>query len=86
MKSKLGLPQDSGVEIIALNGKRGWWRRYDPGSDGNFGIVEVEAWIDAIRLGEGAKRKLPEGVVVGVVVDEEAKKEPETTEVKHSEL
>jgi protein disulfide-isomerase A6 len=79
LRSKLGL--DSGVEIIALNGKRKWWRRYDPGSDSDFGVVGVEAWIDLIRLGEGVKQKLPEGVVV----DEE--KKPEITgEPKHGEL
>ena len=52
------------VEIVALNGRRGWWRHYDGGgSDGAFGTASVEAWIDSIRMGEGVKSRLPEGLV-----------------------
>ncbi|KAK1957299.1 thioredoxin-domain-containing protein [Colletotrichum sublineola] len=54
----LGLTGD--VEIVAVNARRGWWRRYE----GDFDVVSVESWIDAIRLGEGVKEKLPEGLVV----------------------
>lgn len=53
-----------------MNSRRGWWRRFE-GKDG-FGHVEVEAWIDALRLGEGSKEKLPAGVVVE---EEEARDE-----------
>ncbi|KAK1986847.1 hypothetical protein LZ30DRAFT_746137 [Colletotrichum cereale] len=60
----LGLTGD--IEIVAVNARRGWWRHYQ----GDFDVVSVESWIDAIRLGEGAKQKLPEGLVV-----EEAKTE-----------
>ncbi|KAI1076202.1 thioredoxin-domain-containing protein [Whalleya microplaca] len=62
------------VEIVAVNGKRGWWRRYE-GDD--FSPESVEAWIDAIRLSEGEKRKLPEGVVKEVVAEETAAEEEE---------
>jgi protein disulfide-isomerase A6 len=48
------------VELIAINARRGWWRRYE-GDD--FSQQGVESWIDAIRLSEGAKKKLPEGLV-----------------------
>ncbi|KAB5578785.1 hypothetical protein GE09DRAFT_1281087 [Coniochaeta sp. 2T2.1] len=48
------------VELIAINARRGWWRRYE-GAD--FSEHAVEAWIDAIRLSEGVKKKLPEGIV-----------------------
>lgn len=60
LKTSLGISGE--VELVAVNSRRGWWRRFD-GKDG-FGHVEVEAWIDAIRLGEGSKEKLPAGVVV----------------------
>ncbi|GAD92529.1 disulfide isomerase, putative [Paecilomyces variotii No. 5] len=64
LRESLGLPgDDKGLEIIALNGRRGWWRRYDPGENGEFGLHRIEAWVDAIRLGEGSKEKLPEGVI-----------------------
>lgn len=65
LRGGLGLSEDqTSVEIIALNGRRGWWRRYDASESQDYGLVAVEAWIDAIRLGEGAKSKLPEGVIV----------------------
>ena len=64
LRNGLGLPEDESVEIIAVNGRRGWWRRYDASDSNEFGSRKVEAWIDAIRLGEGSKEKLPEGVIV----------------------
>ncbi|OHF01666.1 hypothetical protein CORC01_03156 [Colletotrichum orchidophilum] len=54
-----GLGLTSEVEIIAVNARRNWWRQYE----GDFDATSVESWIDAIRLGEGAKKKLPEGLV-----------------------
>ncbi|OHX00135.1 protein disulfide-isomerase [Colletotrichum incanum] len=62
-----GLGLTGEIEIVAVNARRGWWRHYE----GDFDVVSVESWIDAIRLGEGAKQKLPEGLVV-----EEVKTEP----------
>lgn len=62
------------VEIIAVNARRGWWRRYE-GSD--FGLQSLEAWMDAIRLGEGAKNKLPRGLVA---VSQEESSSQSTTE------
>ncbi|KAI0881606.1 thioredoxin-domain-containing protein [Annulohypoxylon maeteangense] len=47
------------VEIVAVNGKRGWWRHYE----GDFTPESVESWIDAIRLSEGTKKKIPDGVI-----------------------
>lgn len=57
-----------GVQVIAINARRGWWRHYE-GAD--FGHEGVEAWIDAIRLSEGVKKKLPEGIVA-IAADESA--------------
>ncbi|KAF5021146.1 hypothetical protein F66182_6846 [Fusarium sp. NRRL 66182] len=48
------------VNVIAINTRRNWWRQYE----GDFSLSSIESWIDAIRMGEGAKKKLPEGVVV----------------------
>ncbi|RMD40333.1 hypothetical protein DV735_g4807, partial [Chaetothyriales sp. CBS 134920] len=58
IRAQLGLGQDSDLEIIALNNKRGWWRRY---TEDSYDLVAVEAFVDAIKLGEGPKQKLPEG-------------------------
>lgn len=54
----LGL--DDKVNLIALNTRRNWWRQYE----GDFSLSSVESWIDTIRMGEGAKKKLPEGVII----------------------
>ncbi|KAK3329960.1 hypothetical protein B0H66DRAFT_597513 [Apodospora peruviana] len=48
------------VELIAINARRGWWRHYEAA---DFGHVNIENWIDAIRMSEGVKKKLPEGIV-----------------------
>ncbi|KAI0839243.1 thioredoxin-domain-containing protein [Hypoxylon sp. FL0890] len=70
------------VEIVAVNGKRGWWRHYE----GDFSLESVESWIDAIRLSEGEKKKLPEGLVGEAVEETTAEKKPaETVEVKVEE-
>ncbi|RMZ85055.1 hypothetical protein DV738_g167, partial [Chaetothyriales sp. CBS 135597] len=57
IRAQLGLGQDSDLEIIALNNKRGWWRRY---AEESYDLVAIEAFVDAIKLGEGPKQKLPE--------------------------
>ncbi|ODM24068.1 hypothetical protein SI65_01658 [Aspergillus cristatus] len=66
LRAELGLPgATETVEIIAVNGRRGWWRRYDNSESQDFNVASVEKWIDSIRLGDGKKEKLPEGVVAG---------------------
>ncbi|GIJ84384.1 hypothetical protein Asppvi_003227 [Aspergillus pseudoviridinutans] len=81
LRAGLGLSEDqTSVEIIALNGRRGWWRRYDASERQDYGAVSVEAWIDAIRLGEGSKSKLPDGVIV------EQKEEADKETGDHDEL
>ncbi|KAL4784169.1 hypothetical protein BJX76DRAFT_357251 [Aspergillus varians] len=65
LRTGLGLPEDAqAVDIVAINARRGWWRHYDPSEIADYGLVQVEAWIDAIRLGDGPRNKLPEGIVV----------------------
>jgi protein disulfide-isomerase A6 len=66
LKKSLGLSGD--IVVIALNGRRGWWR-YLEGTD--MSIEAIENWVDAIRLGEGAKQKLPEGIVIAELAVEE---------------
>ncbi|KAI9784827.1 MAG: hypothetical protein M1839_001557 [Geoglossum umbratile] len=55
------LALDAGLELVAVNARRGWWSRFD--GKAGFGGQEVEDWIDAIRLDGRGKEKLPEGVV-----------------------
>lgn len=78
LRTALGLQDSKSVEIIAINSRRGWWRRYSDAE--NFGLTAVEGWVDAMRLGEGAKEKLPEGLV------KEAEAEKPKEEAGHDEL
>jgi protein disulfide-isomerase A6 len=59
LRSKLNLGTD--VELIAVNGKRSWCRHYPKDT---FTQVEIEDWIDAIRMGDLPKESLPDGLVV----------------------
>ncbi|KAL1893723.1 hypothetical protein Sste5346_006224 [Sporothrix stenoceras] len=80
------------VQLVAVNARRKWWRRYEGGA-GDISHESIEQWIDDIRMGEGAKQKLPESVVVKAekaVPKEEKVEEPKAEEpveeVKHEEL
>lgn len=92
LRTALGLDDSKAVELVALNSRRGWWRRYT--NTESFGVAAVEGWIDAIRLGEGSKEKLPEGLVKETQAEPEVKAEDkpqaETEQVKeqveHDEL
>ena len=84
LRDALKLGSDKEIELIAVNARRGWWRRFGAG---DFHLNSVETWVDAIRLGEGAKSKLPETLVV----DEEkvAEEQPAAAENEapvHGEL
>ncbi|KAH6879193.1 protein disulfide-isomerase MPD1 precursor [Alternaria rosae] len=59
--AELGLGSADGVHLIATNGKRAWYKKY---SSSSFGTDEVEQWVDAIRMGEGKKEKLPDSLLV----------------------
>ena len=73
LREELVLKPETYLEIIAVNGKRSWWRRF---SNDNTGVVSVETFIDTIKLGEGKKEVLPERVI----------SQEEVKEDKHDEL
>ncbi len=54
------LSLDSGIQLIAVNGKRAWYRHY---AKSTFTQLEIEDWIDAIRMGDGSKSKLPDTLI-----------------------
>ena len=60
-----GLGVNDGVQLIAVNGRREWYKQFT--TDKGYGLVEVEGWVDGIRLGEGKKQKMPAGLVVETV-------------------
>lgn len=63
---KGALSLGDGLQIIAVNGRRGWWKKLP--TEGTISAKDVteeaiENWVDAIRLGEGTKEKMPEGLI-----------------------
>lgn len=72
IKSKLGLKD---IDVIAINGRRGWWRAVPRESDSlaaeDVNEEKLENWVDSIRLGEGGKQKLPEGLIPEEPAEEE---------------
>ncbi|KAF2435741.1 thioredoxin-domain-containing protein [Tothia fuscella] len=75
VRKNLDLKPSNGIEIIAVNAKRLWWRRF---SGSGFMPNDIEEFVDAIRMNEGAKNKLPESLVTEAPAVEEAKQEPES--------
>lgn len=75
------LKLDNEIELIAVNARRGWYRRFT-NSDAGYGVINVESWVDGIRLGEGSKEMLPESLIVDEEVVEEEKEKP----IEHGEL
>lgn len=63
LRTLLSLPADS-IELIALNGKRGWYRHFDSLAAGSLTTTSIETWIDAIRMDDLAKAKLPDNIIV----------------------
>lgn len=60
LREVLGLKGEGEIEILAVNARRVWWKRYEGTS---YGLAAVESWFDGIRLGEGKKEKLPDSLV-----------------------
>lgn len=77
LRDALKLGGDSTFELIAVNSRRGWWRKYK--AEG-FEFKLVENWVDNIRFGEGEKGKLPDGLVI-MEKDEEKEPAPEHQEL-----
>ena len=68
------------LDVIAINGRRGWWRHLPKtGEELTEADVTEEIlsnWAEEIKLGDGAKQKLPEGLIPEEEVVEEPVEEP----------
>jgi protein disulfide-isomerase A6 len=74
LRAALDLKGEEKIEILATNAKRSWVRRYKLDT---FGVGELGEWVDAIKMNEGAKDKLPESLVKEVEVEAEEVKQEE---------
>ncbi|KAH0283404.1 putative disulfide isomerase [Aureobasidium namibiae CBS 147.97] len=61
LRTALGFSDDS-LEIVAVNAKKAWVKRYSGISDVSHNAIDD--WVDSIRMGEGKKEKLSESVIV----------------------
>lgn len=73
------------TDIIAINARRGWWRKLPSNADTIWDEKDVteeaiERWVDSIRLGEGNRQKLPIGLVPEEPATEESVSEEPVTE------
>lgn len=73
--------KDGYEKLLAVNGKKGWYQQFNPGVEA-FDATLAESWIDGIKMGDGKKEKLPEGIVAEEVVkgESEDKVTEESTE------
>ncbi|KFY43661.1 hypothetical protein V494_01866 [Pseudogymnoascus sp. VKM F-4513 (FW-928)] len=77
LKTALGLTND--VDVVAINAKRGWMRKY---AGDVYTVEAIEMWIDAVRMGEGEKQVLP-GILIGKSPEQVA--ETKTIQVEATE-
>ncbi|KAG9630649.1 putative disulfide isomerase, partial [Aureobasidium melanogenum] len=86
LRSALGLSDDS-LEIVAVNAKKAWVKRYSGISDVSHNAID--AWVDSIRMGEGKKEKLAESIIVEAAEKQTppaAEKPEEKVDVQMEEL
>jgi protein disulfide-isomerase A6 len=81
--SSLSLGSADQVHLVATHGKRAWYKKYTGTS---FRVEDVEQWVDAIRMGEGKKEKLPESLVAGAVNLEDKVGQEEPVQIKIEEI
>lgn len=83
LRDSLKLSGSDTFELIAINSRRGWWRKFE-GED--FDTQSVETWIDNIRFGEGPKSTLPNDLVGSEKEQEASATEEDTSAPTHGEL
>ncbi|KIV91787.1 protein disulfide-isomerase domain [Exophiala mesophila] len=74
LRQDLDLSSEHGLEIVAINTKRGWWRHYSAKA---YNLSDLEGFIDAIKLGEGSKNSLPPSFTAQEPEPEPEQPEPE---------
>ena len=78
LATRLGLGKVEDVMVLAVNGKRSWYKTFDRGASKSSGSA-VEAWVDGIRLGEGKKSSLPEDLLPSATGEAQSSEEKQTS-------
>lgn len=77
VRDALKLRGDSQLELVAINSRRGWWKKYQ---GEKYDSKSIEDWIDNVRFGEGEKGTVPDGLVIGVSEEKQSPSEEEATQ------
>lgn len=78
IRESLSLGAD--VELVMVNARRSWYKRFQ----GELDAAGIESWIDAIRMGDGEKQKLPESLIGEAKVTNEETPAPAAEEAESS--
>lgn len=88
-KIRTAMNLGEGLEIIAINGRRRWWKPLpisgDKVTDADVSEATLENWFDSIRLGDGVKQKLPIDLLPVEPVEETVEDTVEETKVEEVE-
>ncbi|PNS20381.1 hypothetical protein CAC42_5831 [Sphaceloma murrayae] len=74
---RTALSLGDGLGLVAVNGKKAWVKRFE---GREWDQVVIETWIDALRMGEGQKEKLAEGLLTGAKAEQREKESVESEE------
>lgn len=77
IRESLKLKSDKEVDVVVLNKRKGWAKKY---SKSAYDLQSIESFMDDIRFGEGTKQKLPADFLANAETEEQEKpnQEPET--------
>lgn len=73
LRNAIQLRGQQDFELIAVNARRGWFRRFE---GDEYGSQAIENWVDNIRFGEGSKGVLPETLIVAETPEAKEEEEP----------
>ncbi|KAK5948109.1 hypothetical protein OHC33_010857 [Knufia fluminis] len=78
IRQALGLKSETEVDVVVVNIKKGWAKKY---SKSSFDAKSIESFMDDIRFGEGTKQKLPADFFAepGSTAEPTASQEPEAS-------
>jgi len=74
LRRGLGLRAETQVDVVVLNMKKGWWKKY---SGSGYDAKSIESFMDDVRFGEGVKQKLPANLFADPAAESNVPEAPE---------